>query len=287
MRYAPLALLFGGGVAAAAPVTFPVDSQFKPLRCGGTPMYDGYRDQPGFVDAGDVVGSATSPAALRASDATYLYVRIRLDADPAPTQIPTAASWGVEFDLDNDPTTYELLMLVDGIGANNKVELFTNHTTTTANDPNDPADQPPVATYTFANNARSIAAPMPTTGGNPDFFLDFALPWTDLVAAGLDHGTATRLWVASSTSPDGLNGDFACNDGAGGVVHLNAADSDPTTGDPANDPNGGGSGSGTGSAGERLEGGGGCSTTGGGASSLFALALALIAVTASGRSRRA
>jgi len=275
MRYAPLALLMFGGVASAAPVTFPVDSQYKPLFCGGGPMYDGYRDQPGFLDEDDVVGTALLPAALRASDATYLYVRIRLDADPAPSQTPKPSSWGVELDLDGDPTTYELLMLVDGIAGNNKVELFTNHTVTLANDPNDPADQPPVATYTFANNARTIVAPMSNTGANPDYFLDFALPWTDLIAAGLNHDTATRLWVASSSSADSLNGDFACNDGAGGAVHLNAADSDPTTGDPANDPNGNGSGSGsgTGSGGLELEGGGGCSTTGGTTSPFLAFAL--------------
>ena len=123
---------------------------------------------------------------------------------------------------------------------------------------------------------------MPNTGGNPDFYLDFALPWTDLVAAGLQHGTAVRLWVASSTSPDSLNGDFACNDGANGVVHLDGADSDATTGDPANDPNGGGSGSNTGSGGERLEGGGGCSTTGGGAASPL---VALIAIAMRRRRR--
>jgi uncharacterized membrane protein YgcG len=282
-----LALALVSGTAAAAPVTFPADNLYKPLRCAGVAATDGYRDEPGFVDEGDVVGTVAAPAALRASDATNLYLRIRLDGDPAPNQTPKAESWGVELDLDGDPTNYEMLMMVDGIAANNAVELFTNHTVTLANDPTDPADQPPAATYTFANNARSIAAPMPNTGANPDFYLDFALPWTDLVAAGLQHGTAVRLWVASSTSPDSLNGDFACNDGANGVVHLDGADSDATTGDPANDPNGGGSGSNTGSGGERLEGGGGCSTTGGGSSSLFAIALALFAATAPGRSRRA
>ncbi|HET9989197.1 MAG TPA: hypothetical protein VFQ65_11770 [Kofleriaceae bacterium] len=270
MRNVMLALALVSGTAAAAPVTFPADSVYKPLRCAGVAATDGYRDEPGFVDEGDVVGTIAAPAALRASDATNLYLRIRLDGDPAPNQTPKAESWGIELDLDGDPTTYELLMMVDGIAANNAVELFTNHTVTLANDPNDPADLPAVATYTFANNARSIAAPMPNTGGNPDFFLDFALPWSDLVAAGLNHTTATRLWVASSTSADSLNGDFACNDGAGGVVHLDAADSDPTTGDPANDPNGNGSGSGSG--GDRLEGGGGCSTTDGSATPLVLIA---------------
>jgi uncharacterized protein (TIGR03382 family) len=270
MRFAPLALVLLGGTAAAAPVVFPADSAYTPLRCGNTPAFDAYRDQPGFVNEADIVGTATGPAALRAADATYLFVRIRLDGDPAPNQTPKpASSWGMELDLDGDLTTYELLMLVDG--AAGTVELFTNHTTTLPNDPNDPADQPAVATYTFANNARSALAPTPNTGGNADFYLDFAMPWTDLIAAGLDHATATDLWVASSTSADSLNGDFACNDGANGAVHLDGTKSDPTTGDPANDPN---TGSGSGSAGDlRLEGGGGCSTTGGGSTPLLALAL--------------
>ena len=101
MRYAPLALSLAlGGSAAAAPITFPADNLYKPLRCGGQPATDGYRDTPGFVDDGDVVGTAAAPAALRASDATNLYLRIRLDGDPSPGQNLKAASWGIEFDLD-------------------------------------------------------------------------------------------------------------------------------------------------------------------------------------------
>jgi uncharacterized protein (TIGR03382 family) len=256
MRIAILVLVLGVGPAAAAPVTFPPDSAFHPFHCGGLVMTDGYRDQAGFVDDGDIVGDATAPAGLRASDANYLYLRMRLDGDPAPTQVPRAASWGIEFDLDGDRTNYELLILVDGLQANNAVELFTNHTVTLPNDPNDPADQPAVASYPFADNARSVAAPGVMTGNNGDFFLDFAMPWSDLVAAGLDHPTKTRLWVGTSTSPDSLNGDFACHDGAGGAAHLDTAGTDVTTGDPADEPPPGG-GSGT----ELLEGGGGCSTT--------------------------
>jgi len=282
MKFSPLALVLVGGTAAAAPVVFPADSAYHPLRCGNTPAFDNYRDEPGFVDEGDIVGTASGPAALRASDATYLYLRIRLDGDPAPNQNPKASSWGMELDLDGDPTTYELLMLVDGLNGNSAVELFTNHTVTLPNDPNDPADQPPVASYTFANNARSAPAPNPNTGGNADFYLDFAMPWTDLIAAGLDHATATDLWVASSTSPNGLNGDFACHDGASGVVHLDGTKSDPTTGDPANDPN---NGSGSGSGELRLEGGGGCSTTGGTSPWVMLAIMALLARTPSRRRR--
>ncbi len=273
MRLATLALALvvaAPGIAAAA-VTFPVDSAYKPVYCGAAVITDPYRDQPGFFDEADLVGSATAPTLLRASDAQYLYLRIRLDADPAPTQMPRPFSWGIELDLDGDPTTYELLILVDGNAGKNVVELFTNHVVTLPNDPNDPADQPAVASYPFAQNARSVTAAGSTTGNNPDFFLDFAVPWSDLVAAGLDHTTTTRLWVASSSTADSLNGDFACHDGASGAVHLDVVGTDPTTGDPANQPPGGGSGSGTGTG--RLEGGGGCSTTGGGASALLAMAL--------------
>ena len=262
MRLAMLALALAGGTAAAA-VTFPPDSAYVPFHCGGVVMTDGYRDQAGFIDDSDVVGVVTAPAGLRASDAQNLYLRIRLDGDPAPNQTPRPAAWGIELDLDGDRTTYELLILVDGLAGNNAVELFTNHVTTLPNDPNDPADQPAVATYPFATNARSLAAPGVMTGNNADFFLDFAVPWSDLVAVGLDHTTATRLWVGSSTSPNSLNGDFACHDGAAGAAHLDTTTTDPTTGDPANEPPNGT---------ELLEGGGGCSTSHG-STPLFALAV--------------
>ncbi|MEO8840916.1 MAG: MYXO-CTERM sorting domain-containing protein [Kofleriaceae bacterium] len=265
MRVAIFALVLAlAGVASAAPVTFPADASYVPFQCGGVVMNDRYQDQPGFINESDIVGDPTAPAGLRASDGTYLYLRMRLDGDPAPGQIPRAASWGIELDLDGDRTTYELLILVDGLAANNAVELFTNHTVTLPNDPNDPADQPPVATYSFADNARSRAAPGVMTGNNGDFFLDFALPWSDLVAAGLDHTTATRLWVGTSTSADSLNGDFACHDGAGGAAHLDTAGTDPTTGDPTGEPPAGT---------QLLEGGGGCSTSTGATTPLFALGL--------------
>jgi uncharacterized protein (TIGR03382 family) len=262
-----------GGTAAAAPVTFPPDTVYVPIRCGGTPMFDAYRDQPGFIDDQDVVGTATTPAALRASDATNLYLRIRLDADPAPNQTLRPTAWGIEADLDGNHADYELLILVDGAPGKNVVELFKNDAITSANSPADPANQPPLATYPFADNARSVQAGGGQTGTNPDFFLDFAVPWADLRAAGLDHATHTRFWAGSSTTSDSLDGDLACHDGATGTVTLDGTVSDDTTADPANDP-GNGSGSGSGSNGTlELEGGGGCSTTGGSLSPLLALAL--------------
>ena len=266
-RIAAIVVALGWPAMAAAAVVFPPDSAWLPLHCGGAVMTDPFQDQTGFFNERDVVGDPTAPAGLRAADAQYLYLRLRLDQDPAPNGIARPSAWGMEFDLDGNLTTYELLVLVDGIGAAAVVELFTNHTTTLPDDPSDPADQPPVASYPFAMNARSIVAAGSTNGGDPDFFLDFAVPWTALIPVGLDHTTATHVWAASSSIEDGLNGDFACQDGLTGPAHLDVVASDATTGDPTS-----GSGSGSGGPGE-LEGGGGCSTGDAGVSPLFAIGL--------------
>lgn len=256
MRIAIIVLITLAPIAAHAQVVFPADSAYSPLRCGAAVMTDAFDDATNARDERDVVGDVDHPAGLRASDATNLYLRMRLEEDPAPAGAPLSFSWGMEYDLDDDPRDYELLILVDGIaGPAGAVSIFRNTQTTNANDPSDPADQPPANTYTFANNARTIVAPGTANGGNPDFFLDFAVPWSALIPLGLDRDTPTRVWVASSSSGNSLNGDFACHGGASGAPTLDGTASNPTTGDP-NDP---GAGGGTG----RLEGGGGCAASGG------------------------
>jgi hypothetical protein len=268
MRVAIVLLLLLAPLVAHAQVVFPADSAYSPLRCGSANMTDAFADEAGALNERDIVGDIDHPAGLRASDATNLYLRMRLEEDPAPGGAVTSFSWGMEFDLDDNPRDYSLLILVDGIaGTAGTVSLFTNGTTTNANDPSDPADQPAVNTYTFANNARTLVAPGTTNGGTADFWLDFAVPWSALTAHGLDRDTPTRVWVGSSSSANSLNGDFACHDGASGGPTLDGTDSDPTTGDP-NDP---GAGGGTG----RLEGGGGCAV-GGGAGWLVVAALGFV-----------
>lgn len=267
MRIAIIVLgLVAAPLAAHAQVVFPADAAYRPLRCGNAVMSDAYDDTQSAPDERDIVGDGDSPAGLRAADDTNLYLRIRLDEDPAPNAEVRPYSWGMAYDLDDDATDYELLVLVEGIaGMDGTVNIFRNTTTTAANDPTDPADTPPAHTYPFADNARTVAAPT-TFGGNADFFLDFAVPWSALVPLGLDRDTPTRVWVASSDSPNSLNGDFACHSGGGGAPTLSGTASNPTTGDP-NDP---GASGGTG----RLEGGGGCAA-GTGPVGLFA-ALALL-----------
>jgi hypothetical protein len=265
MRISIIVLLLLAPIAAHAQVVFPADSEYRPLYCGNAVMTDGFADSTANVDERDVVGDGAAPAGLRASDATHLYLRIRLDDDPVTGNMLRPSSWGMQYDLDDDATDYELLILVDGMApAQTALSVFRNTTTTATNDPGDPADQPAARSYAFATNVRSAPAGGSQFGGNADVFLDFAVPWADLVPLGLDRDTPTRVWVASSTSQNSLDGDFACHGGAGGAPTLSGTASDPTTGDPNNPGAGGGTG--------RLEGGGGCAA-GGHAGVLLLLAL--------------
>jgi len=257
--------------AAAHAASFPDDASYRPLRCDGTVMTDLLGDQPPALAERDLVGDAADAAGLRAADAQFLYLRIRVDRDPAPGGVVQPYAWGMAFDLDGDRTTYELLVTADGIGSpNGAVSVFTNQTTTLANSPADPADAPASATFLFADAARTVAAG--TTGGNnADFFLDIAVPWTTLAPLGLDRDTPTYVWAGSSSVADRLDGDLACHDGrSGGAARLDAIVSDPTTGDPTREP-----GDGDGDGDLRLEGGGGCHAGGSGGLGLALAGLGL------------
>jgi len=267
------ALVFALTSAAADAATFPGDAAYVPLRCAGGVMTDSRGDVASSPGDRDLVGNTAAPAGLRAGDAQFLYLRIRVDQDPAPGGTLLPHAWGMAFDLDGDRRTYELLITVDGIAAPaGTVSVFTNRVSTLINDPADPADLPAAATFAFATNARTVTAGT-TTGGDPDFFVDIAVPWATLTTLGLGRNTRTYVWAGSSSVASALDGDLACHDGAGGAPRLDATGSDPTTGDPTQD---------TGAAGDlRLEGGGGCQA--GGSLGLGA-ALALLGIP--GRRRR-
>jgi len=256
---------------AADAATFPDDASYRPLRCAGHAMIDPRGDEPPALDDRDLVGELDAPAGLRASDADFLYLRLRVDRDPAPGGALLPHAWGMAFDLDGDRATYELLITVDGIAtAAGTVSVFTNDVTTLANDPADPADLPAAATATFADAARTVGAGT-IIGGDADYFVDLAVPWTMLAPLGLDRDTRTYVWAGSSSVANALDGDLACHDGrgGGGAARLDASASDQTTGDPAREPSGGGGGTGE----LRLEGGSGCQA---GGSAGLATALALL-----------
>jgi|GEM_PF-2519394 len=242
-------------LTSATAHAFPDDASYRPLRCHGGVMTDLLADQPPALGERDVIGDSDAPAGLRAADAQFLYLRLRVDRDPAPLGAVRPYAWGMAFDLDGDRTTYELLITADGIATpDGTVTVFTNHTTTIANSLADPADLPEAASFAFSDAGRAIAAGS-TIGNDADFFVDLAVPWTTLAPLGLDRDTPTYVWAGSSTVRNALDGDLACHDGRGGAARLDAIASDPTTGDPTRDP---GTGPGGGGNNLRLEGGGGC-----------------------------
>jgi hypothetical protein len=276
-------------LAAAQTVEFPPEEDWTPLRCDDDVMTDGLADEPDALDERDLVGDDDAPAGLHAADEDFLYLRMRLDVDPTDGDGVTLSpfSWGMAFDLDGDLTTYDLLVLANGITA--EISLFENTEVTVANDPTDPADEPAAFIYAFEDTGRSLALPA-GFGGDADAFLDVAIPWEDLAPLGLEPDTPISVWVASSTSDDSLDGDFACHDGGSGAPDLEGTASDETTADPDAD---GGDGAGDDGAGDdgagddgggddgdgaegepRLEGGGGCTAMRGDAG----LGLALLAL---------
>lgn len=283
---------------------FPADADWEEFHCGTDPMWDAVEDEPTAVDERDVVGDDLQPAGFHYADADYAYLRLRVDADPTDTAGDLRPfAWGFEFDTDGDATTYEVLVMASGISQS--VLLFSNDTVTLANDPSDPADDPPFATYSWAAAGRAVAAGS-DFGGDGDGYLDMAIPWDDLEAIGMTPITPIRTWAASSSQENALDGDFACHDGASGDPALDDIGSDDTVTDPNVDSDGDGysdadeidAGSdpndpdsipdGGGASGDtELQGGGGCSAAGGPASlPLALLLLALVAATRGGRRSR-
>jgi hypothetical protein len=269
----PLALCLFATTASA----FPADSAYVPFTCDRTPMGDRPQDTAGADGPDDVVGDSGNPAGLRAADDQNLYLRLRVEGDPAPGGALVATAWGFAFDLDGDLSNYEVLVMVDGTaGGGGTVLVYRNSTITVANSPADPADSPAAASFTFAANARKVVAGGSQFLGSDDFFIDFQVPWSALQPLGLDKPTPVSVWAGSSTVPDALDLDLACHDGATGTATLDGTSSDGTTGDPAQDPDPPPP---TGDI--ELEGGGGCSA-GHGACPLLVLA----ALAAACRRRR-
>ena len=237
------ATLVGAATLVLAPPAraqdFPAaDGDYEPLPCGRHDMDDRRRDEVDAIDERDLVGDADDPAGFRAVDDDFLYLRLRLDRDPFAGGTIRPFAWGIEIDTDNDRNDYEVLALVEGVTGN--LLLYENTVTTTANDPTDPADTPAVASYALATHTQSGVAAGSSFGDDEDFYLSFALPWTDLEMVGVTPTTPVRVWAASSTASNSLNGDFACHDGAGGPAGFDDIDSDRTVFDPDRDSDGDG-----------------------------------------------
>jgi uncharacterized protein (TIGR03382 family) len=286
------------GLAGLVPVrparaqTFPAEDAWLAFRCANRLMSDGLRDQPAAVEERDLVGDQDNPAGFHGSDDSFLYLRLRVDGPPTMGANLRLASWGFALRTVGVNQDYQVLITVDG--RNSRVGLYRNTVISVPNSPTDPADNPPAATYPFSTHGRTLVAGS-NFGGERDYLIDMAVPWTALAPLGFDRRQAFVLWAASSSAPDRLDGDFACHDARGGpgVPDLDGSSSSDSTsgaGGSGGSGTGGSGGSGTGgsggassgtagASGPGLEGGPSCHAgpRGGAPGAACALVLALLA----------
>lgn len=217
----------------------PAASAFVPFRCGGGVATDPVGDVAGAGQHRDAVGAASRPAALRASDQTVLYLRIRLDDDPRQSATDLRPfAWGFLIDADGDTTTYELLGELEGTGADSAT-LWAN-TSAVPELASDPAESLLVSYAPAIDHWHVQQAPGPDMGGNPDFYLTLGLEWDDLAAEGLSRTEPVAVWAGTSNSDQALNVDFVCHDGLTGDPTLSSISFTPAVLDPGGDPDGDG-----------------------------------------------
>lgn len=215
--------------SSAAAQTFPAARErWADLRCSVAPMTDPHRDQSGAFEERDIVGTDEAPAAARASDDQYLYLRMRIDGDPfpAPPAKPSTARWAFLIDSDREPRTYEAAIVIDA--PSKTVTLHRNTAVSTIDSPDDPPDDPPVASFPVATHARSTGAGT-SIGGTADWFLEVAMPWSSLEPLGITRSSSVIFWVVTSATAGKLDGDLACHDGRVGRPNFSGIPAPPRT----------------------------------------------------------
>ncbi|MCM3630196.1 carboxypeptidase regulatory-like domain-containing protein [Paenibacillus glycanilyticus] len=191
---------------------FPSNAQFVPLTQNNLPVVDPVSDVS--PDETDIVGNAQFPAAYYAYDGTNVYFRMRLNADPRFKTNFHNFAWGVLFDTDNNPATYEWELVVNGL--ENEVQLIVN----TVKLPNIMTDQAegtdgkgnPNYSETICNF--DIARAQPTEdgsqlGSSPNYFLDFFVPANTLFTLlGITDQSSLRFLFFTATNNNNFNKDF-------------------------------------------------------------------------------
>lgn len=168
----------------------------------------------------DVVGDTTFAASFVASDATYLYLRVRVDGKPTFNNDSFRNSgWGCAIDTNKTLTNYEFLAVVNGTVPNgpggdaDAVEWRHNAVQTVgADNPSEPAEIV-VAQFARATHARAITAPGSNFGGNGDWFVDLAIEWATIRAGGggapgVPAGTSMRFLCGTSGGGTHIGSDF-------------------------------------------------------------------------------
>lgn len=184
----------------------------------------------------DIVGTTTDPAIFFATDLDTFYVRLRLDDDPRQGTALAPYAWGILIDTDGDLRFYEYSLQVNAKNPA-QVELYQN--TTKTGGAKDPAETQKYVKALDLVNASATPTPdlvgnyrvskaNTNIGGDDDFFLDFAIPLSELDKVGIKKDTPIVVWGGTSSSGHQLDLDLAGVNGAPANAFTLAA-SDPTT----------------------------------------------------------
>ncbi|SFE27343.1 Carboxypeptidase regulatory-like domain-containing protein [Paenibacillus catalpae] len=191
---------------------FPSHSQFVPLTQNNVTVIDPVRDVD--PDEVDIVGNAQFPAAYYAYDGTNVYFRMRLNTDPRFKNNFRNFAWGVLFNTDNNPATYEWELVVNG--KENEVQLIAN----TVKLPNIVTDQAEGTDGNGNPNYRDIicnfdiARAQPTDdgsqlGSDTNYFIDFFVPASTLFSLlGITEQSALQFLFFTATNNNNFNKDF-------------------------------------------------------------------------------
>lgn len=212
-------VLCGSGRAALAQ-TFPAKSAWTPVTTDGVSITDPLGDAQ---NERDIVGDAMHPAAYVYRDASYIYFRLRVTADPQQTASNLAPfGWGVALDTDGNLDNFEYLAMLNGIANPDDVELRKNTVQSSKGSAQDPAEDL-IKSYPKSTHGRVETADT-SFGGDPDYFVEWAIDLADLKTAGVDLNKPLRLIFGTSNNAQTLASD------------LLAASADTTISGTASDP---------------------------------------------------
>lgn len=199
-------------------LAWPEEAAWSPLLRASVPLADPTGDWT--APAGDLLGDEEDPALAWGADASTLYLRLRVAADPATA--PGTTAWGVLIETDGDPSTWDVSLAAGTDGAH--LVLCRNTTPDGTGQAADPCD-----TVTWESDdalSQGWTRLEVTDDGTAwvDLAVDLALI-TDLVGPT----TPLRLTAAtaSTDAPHALDADLAGHDGTTGSPVLTDGLSDP------------------------------------------------------------
>jgi len=184
---------------------YPADGDWIPIRRNNIIIQDDNNDAQG---SRNIVSSLPDYAAgYFYNDGINIYFRIRLDDDPSGKGGQRAYKpygWGFELDTNGNAGDYEWLIMLNGIDKVENLSLRQNTVQGTLGDPSDNSEIDSLS-YTPVTDYSRVVAADSSINGDQDYFLDFFLPYSDLLAAtGLTDSSPIRFFEGSSSSTNSL-----------------------------------------------------------------------------------